>query len=83
MCFSKFESDDEDSGEYTYFFFRGDTPETTWHTEFRYGSDAKALLFMDTGAYAYWMAAGIPTNYDDDMVKNAIHLFCTENLSEQ
>lgn len=29
----------DDAGDFTYFLFRDDTMETTYHTEFRYGSD--------------------------------------------
>lgn len=34
-----YESDDADSGEFTYFCIAPDTMKTTWHIEFRYGSD--------------------------------------------
>lgn len=39
----EFESDDADSGEFTYFFLAPDTSAETYHIEFRYGSDAEAL----------------------------------------
>ena len=39
----EFESDDADSGEFTYFYLAPDTNDTTYHIEFRYGSDADAL----------------------------------------
>ena len=32
-----YESDDADSGEFTYFCIAPDTMDTTWHIEFRYG----------------------------------------------
>ena len=38
-----YESDDADSGEFTYFCIAPDTMDTTWHIEFRYGSDLDAL----------------------------------------
>lgn len=79
----EFQSRDEDSGEFTYFYFAPDTSDTTYHIEFRYGSDANALAQYDAGDYAYWLASGISTEYDTDMVDNCINLFCTENLSEQ
>lgn len=78
----EFESDDEDSGEFTYFFLAPDTSDTTYHLEFRYGSDADALGKYDAGEYAYWLASGISTEYDQEMVENCIELFCTENLAE-
>ena len=46
------------------------------------GSDLDALGQYDAGNYAYWLASGISTDYDQAMVENCIELFCTENLSE-
>ena len=79
----EFESDDADSGEFTYFCIAPDTNDTTYHIELRYGSDLDALGQYDAGAYAYWLGSGISTDYDQEMVENCIKLFCTENLSEQ
>ena len=79
----EFESDDADSGEFTYFYLAPDTNDTTYHIEFRYGSDADALEKYDAGDYAYWLASGISTEYDEIMVDDCIQLFCEENLSEQ
>lgn len=77
-----YESDDADSGEFTYFCMAPDTMETTWHIEFRYGSDLEALGQYDAGDYAYWLASGISVDHTEEDVKNSIILFCTENLSE-
>lgn len=79
----EFESDDADSGEFTYFYLAPDTNDTTYHIEFRYGSDADALAKYDAGDYAYWLASGISIEYDEKMVDDCIQLFCEENLSEQ
>ncbi len=79
----EYESDDADSGEFTYFCMAPDTNTTTYHIEFRYGSDLEALGQYDAGNYAYWLASGISTEYDQTMIENCIQLFCTENLSEQ
>ena len=46
-----YESDDADSGEFTYFCIAPDTMDTTWHIEFRYGSDLDALGQYDAGDY--------------------------------
>ena len=78
----EYESDDAGSGEFTYFCLAPDTNTTTYHIEFRYGSDLSALGQYDAGNYAYWLASGISTDYDQAMVENCIQLFCTENLSE-
>ena len=77
----EFESDDADSGEFTYFFLAPDTSAETYHIEFRYGADADALGQYDAGDYAYWLASGISTDCDETMIDNCIELFCTENLA--
>ena len=77
----EFESDDADSGEFTYFYFAPDTSAETYHIEFRYGSDAEALGQYDAGDYAYWLGSGIATDCDETMIDNCIELFCTENLA--
>ncbi len=73
---------DTDAGEFEYFFLLPDTPDTTFHTEFRYGSDPEAMMLYNDGPYAYWLAAGILSDRDEQMVQNVIDLFCTENLAE-
>ena len=77
----EFESDDADSGEFTYFFLAPDTSAETYHIEFRYGSDAEALSQYDAGEYAYWLASCISTDCDQTMIDNCIELFCNENLA--
>lgn len=76
-----YQSEDADSGEFTYFFLAPDTSAETYHIEFRYGSDADALGQYDAGNYAYWLASGISTDCDQTMIDNCIELFCTENLA--
>lgn len=73
-------TDDENAREFKYFLFREDTPETTYHIEFRYGSDLTELKKSTEGKYAYWLASGILEDADDAMVENAIALFCVENM---
>ena len=77
-----YRTEDADAGEFEYFFLLPDTPDTTFHTEFRYGSDPEALMLYNDGPYAYWLAADIPADRDEQMVQNVINLFCTENLAE-
>lgn len=55
---------------------------TTWHIEFRYGSDLDALEKYDAGEYAYWLAAEFLLTIMKADVENCIQLFCKENLSE-
>ena len=77
-----YETDDADAGEFRYFYMMPDTPATTYHLEFRYGSDVDALTEYATGPYAYWLAAGFPVDADQTMTENVIGLFCDENLAE-
>jgi len=77
-----YETADADAGEFRYFFMMPDTPASTYHLEFRYGSDVDALTEYATGPYAYWLAAGFPVDADQAMTENVIGLFCDENLAE-
>ena len=81
MGFYEYKTDDENSGEFTYFLLRPDTPASTCHIEFRYGEDVSALLNYTEGKYAYWMGSGIIKDCGDEVAENSIKLFCTENLT--
>ena len=76
-----YQSEDADSGEFTYFAFSPDTMETTYHLEFRYAEDVNDLQSWFEGNYAYWNAAAIAENCDAETVVKTINLFATENLS--
>lgn len=76
-----YESSDPDSGEFTYFVFLPDTPDTTYHLEFRYGEDLEGMDQWTEGQYAYWNAAAISADYDEELMTNCIDLFASENLS--
>ena len=52
-------------------------------TPFSPSQSDDALAKYDAGDYAYWLASGISTEYDEKMVDDCIQLFCEENLSEQ
>ena len=73
-------TEDADAGEFQYFFMMPDTPASTYHLEFRYGSDVDALTQYAEGPYAFWLAAGFPVDADDEMIENVIDLFCLENM---
>lgn len=47
-----YQSEDENSGEFTYFAFSPDTMETTYHLEFRYAEDLSDLQSWFEGNYA-------------------------------
>ncbi len=81
-CYA-YKTDDADAGEFTYICLAPDTPDTTFHIEFRYGDDLEALGQMYEGKYAFWQAAGMLEDADDEMIENCIELFCTENASEE
>ena len=71
----------DDAGEFTYLLLRDDTMQTTWHIEFRYGSDLDQLQKYFTGPYAYWLSAGIDADASADTIDKVVNLFVTENLS--
>jgi hypothetical protein len=75
-----YKADAENAGEFTYFLLCPDTPDSTYHIEFRYGSDLDALLDLRDGSYAYWLAAGIPIDSSEAFIKSCIELFVGENL---
>lgn len=76
-----YQSDDADAGQFAYFAFSPDTMATTWHLEFRYSNKLEDLHSWFEGAYAYWNASAIATDYTDDEMRSAIQLFASENLS--
>ena len=75
-----YETADEEAGEFRYFYLMPDTPATTYHLEFRYGSSAEDLARYNEGPYAYWLAAGFPVDADRQMTEDVIKLFCLENM---
>ena len=81
-----FESDEATEDVLRYVMLCPDTPNSTYHIEFRYGNNLEDLLKLEEGSYANWLAAGIRTDAltekNDAMVQNCIALFCTENLQE-
>ncbi len=75
-----YETADEDAGEFRYFFLMPDTPATTYHLEFRYGSSTEDLARYNEGPYANWLAAGFPVDADRELIEKVIGLFCLENM---
>ncbi|MDO5336765.1 MAG: hypothetical protein Q4E89_04795 [Eubacteriales bacterium] len=73
----------DDAGEFTYFFLRDDTMDSTYHIEFRYGSDLEELQGYFVGNYAYWLSAGIDVQADEETIHDVIDLFITENVAEE
>lgn len=79
--FHVYESSDPDSGVFSYFAFADDTPEETYHLEFRYGAEKEGLDSCYAGPCAFWMASAIPADADDEMLHACIDLFAEENLT--
>ena len=72
-----YQSQDAESGQFTYFAFSPDT----YHLEFRYAEDTADLMSWFEGAYAYWNVGAIAEDYIEEEITGAITLFGTENLS--
>ena len=70
----------DEAGEFNYFLLREDTMAETFHIEFRYGRDLEELQGYLAGPYAYWLAAGIDADADEDTIRKVIALFCLENM---
>ena len=77
-----YKAKEDNAGEYKYVLLCPDTPEETYHIEFRYGSNINDLQSALRGEYAFWLAAGIPSDADSEMVENVIQLFVEENLAK-
>lgn len=78
-----YKSQDEDSGQFTYFAFSPDSMDTTYHLEFRYAQEESDLQSWFEGNFAYWNAAAIAADYDQATMENVINLFVQENLAGQ
>lgn len=76
-----YQSQDAESGQFTYFAFSPDTMTDTYHLEFRYAEDTADLMSWFEGAYAYWNVGAIAEDYTEEEITAAITLFVTENLS--
>ena len=63
-----YKAKEDNAGEYKYVLLCPDTP-----------NDLQSAL---RGEYAFWLAAGIPSDADDEMVENVIKLFVEENLAK-
>ena len=76
-----FKSKDGNQDEFGCFAMRSDTPASTHHIEFRYGTDIESLSEFCTGKYAYWMAAGVLVDSDKEQ-RESIRIFVEENTSQ-
>lgn len=80
-----YKSKDGNKDEFTYIFMCPDTPATTYHLEFRYGSSEEELLKLTEGKYKNWLIAGFSADAFEDpqeiMIQKVIALFVVENLA--
>ena len=80
-----YKSKDGNKDEFAYIFMCPDTPATTYHLEFRYGSSEEEILKLTEGKYKNWLSAGFPADAFDDpqeiMIQKVIALFVVENLA--
>lgn len=81
--FLYYKTNDSNAGQFSFFAFCPDTPDTTYHLEFRYAENLDDLQSWVEGKYAYWNAAAISADYDDTMMEKCIELFATENLQQE
>lgn len=74
---------DEEGDAFTYFAFADDTPEETFHLEFRYGPTLDQIGSYFEGPYAYWLVGAIRSDYaKSTMMQDCIKLFVDENMAE-
>lgn len=77
----------EDNDPFKYLLMFPDTPDTTYHLEFRYGATEKDVCKLLDGPYAYWVGSAIKssalTEKNEDTLQKVISLFVVENLAEE
>lgn len=76
--------DDNDDG-FEYLLMFPDTPDTTYHLEFRYADTEENVLSLTDGAYGYWVGSAIKSTAlseeNEATLQNVISLFVVENLA--
>ncbi len=76
---------EEPADEFQYLLMFPDTPDTTYHLEFRYAASEEDVLNLLDGPYAYWVGSAIQTSAlteeDEDTLQKVISLFVVENLA--
>lgn len=81
-----YQATDDKDDEYEYLLMFPDTPDTTYHLEFRYAPTKEEVTALLSGARGSWVASAIPTKAltetSEEMLQNVISLFVVENLAE-
>ena len=72
--------------EFQYLLMFPDTPDTTFHLEFRYADTEENVVNLLDGPYGYWVGSAIQTSAlteeNEDTLQKVISLFVVENLAE-
>ena len=76
----------EENDPFAYLLMFPDTPDTTYHLEFRYGDTEENVCKLLDGPYGYWVGSAIQTSAltetNEDTLQKVISLFVVENLVE-
>lgn len=72
--------------EFRYLLMFPDTPDTTFHLEFRYAGTEEDVTNLLDGPYGYWVGSAIASSAlseeNEDTLQKVISLFVVENLAE-
>ena len=81
-----YEAQEADAGMFKYLLMFPDTPDTTFHLEFRYGETEADVCSLLEGPCGCWVGAAIAASAlaeeDEDTLQKVISLFVVENLAE-
>ena len=81
-----YRAQEETADEFQYLLMFPDTPDTTYHLEFRYAGTEADVLNLLGGPYAYWVGSALRTSAlteeNEDTLQKVISLFVVENLAE-
>ena len=82
---SLYQAQEAPADEFQYLLMFPDTPETTYHLEFRYAETEEDVLNLLDGPYGYWVGSAIQksalTEENEETLQNVISLFVVENLA--
>lgn len=82
-----FKSNEDVDDNFKYLFMCEDTPDTTFHLEFRYGDTEENVLALTDGKYKNWLAAGIESSAfseeNEATIQNVICLYVVENILDR
>lgn len=81
-----YQAKDEKDDGFEYLLMFPDTPDTTYHLEFRYADTEENVLSLTSGDYGYWVGSAIRSSAlseeNEATLQNVISLFVVENLAD-